>query len=166
MTVHKHENGTEMSAIISVDVPIAWEYVRTVRQEVEAALSDYPEEVRSAAVMVSSELIENAIKYGAMLPSLKSARFRLEPTPESITIQVFNGVKDSASLDIVRQMIKAMEEPGAAERLYLSRLQELVRDPAQPNRLGLYRIEYEGKFSLEFNYVDQILTMTARRRIL
>lgn len=32
--------------------------------------------------------------------------------------------------------------------------------------IGLYRISYEGKFELECRYGAQILTMTARRRML
>jgi len=55
-----------MNQNILQDIPIAWEYVRSVRKQVEVALWGYTEEVRSVAVSVASELVKNAIKYGAV----------------------------------------------------------------------------------------------------
>lgn len=154
-----------MTKNIQINIPIAWEYVRAVRQQVAAALTDYPEELRSAAVMVASELVENAIKYGASIPALPWARFRFEATSDHVQIQVSNGLIDTKSLQLLECIVKQLQDEAACEQLYMTRLQELVNDPLQPNRLGLYRIGYEGKFTLEYTYADQILTMTARRRV-
>lgn len=154
-----------MNNSICIDIPIAWEYVRTVRQQVDAALSSYPEELRSNAVLVASELAENAVKYGAAVPGLEWARFSFELTPTHIQIQVSNGLTNRLLLDSLERMVMQMKPAGACEQLYAARLQELVIDPLQPTRLGLYRIGYEGKFELDCAYADRILTMTARRQL-
>jgi len=152
-----------MNKNILIDIPIAWEYVRNVRQQVEAALTNHSEELRSSAVMVASELVENAIKYGAVVPALGWARFCFEATREYIQIQVSNGLTDPRAYELLRRMVDQMGSEETCEQLYLARLQELVNNPLQPNRLGLYRIGYEGKFRLACTYADQVLTMTARR---
>ncbi len=152
-----------MSKKLEVDIPIAWEYVRIVRQRLEAALLDTGEELRSAAIMVASELVENAIKYGVSVPALPQARFRFEVSPQHLTIEVANGVSTDKVFEAVRAMVAEMQAPGASERLYLDRLQQLVDNPLPPNRLGLYRIGFEGKFSLRCTYENQFLVLTAQR---
>lgn len=154
-----------MNKNIQINIPIAWEYVRTVRHQVAAALSDYPEELRSASVVVASELVENAIKYGAAVPAQEWAQFSFQATPACIQMQVSNGLVDEQAVAQVMQMVEQMKPPGACEQLYLARLQELVNDPVQPNRLGLYRIGYEGKFEVDCTYAGQVLTMIARRHV-
>lgn len=150
---------------IQINIPIAWEYVRSVRQQVAVALADAAEELRSAAVMAASELVENAIKYGAAVSTLPWAQFRFEAKSEYVQIQVSNGLLDATSLGRLDRMFKQLQDPAACEQLYMARLQELVNDPVQPNRLGLYRIAYEGKFTLHYTYAEQVLTVTARRHI-
>jgi anti-sigma regulatory factor (Ser/Thr protein kinase) len=154
-----------MSQNIQLNIPIAWEYVRTVRQQVARALTEYPEELRSAAVMVSSELVENAIKYGAAVPGLTWAEFRFEVTPERIQVQVSNGITDLGSWHRVNSMVKQMQQTTTCEQLYVSRLQTLVNNPMQSTQLGLYRIGYEGQFVLDCTYTGQVLTMTATRLV-
>lgn len=148
-----------------LDIPIAWEYVRNVRQQVEAALAGYTEEVSSAAVMTASELVENAIKYGAVVPTLPCARFTFRATPEYVLIEVSNGLREDRSYELLQNMVHQMKSEEVCGQLYMTRLQELINNPLQANRLGLYRIGYEGKFRLECSYANQILTMTARRDI-
>lgn len=150
---------------IQINIPIAWEYVRLVRQEVEVALAAQSEELRSAAVMVASELVENAIKYGVSIPALQWARFRCEISAEHILIEVKNGLTDDKALATLRQIVSQMTSVAACEQLYVARLHALLGNPAEANRLGLYRIGYEGKFELEYSYADEILQMTARRRL-
>jgi hypothetical protein len=160
-----YEVASLVNKKLEVDIPIAWEYVRVVRQRLEAALSDISEELRSAAVMVASELVENAIKYGVAVPALPQARFRFEVSSECLTIEVANGVATEKVFDAVRAIVAELQEPGASERLYLDRLQQLVDNPLPPNRLGLYRIGFEGKFSLRCSYENQSLVLTAQRNL-
>ena len=57
-----------MSVRIDIDIQPAWAAIRAVRSEVERGLADYPAEIRTAAAMTASELVENAVKYGESLP--------------------------------------------------------------------------------------------------
>ena len=149
-----------------VDIPIAWEYVRSVRDQVNEMLADYPEELRSASAMVASELVENAIKYGVSVPNLTWARVSFEMTPNAVRIEVSNGLTDATVFAALKLRIDEMREEGAGERRYLERLQELIDDPLPPNRLGLYRISFEGRFSLDCAYQNQVLTVKAHRQVL
>ncbi len=155
-----------MNQNIQINIPIAWEYVRLVRQQVTAALAEHSEELRSAAVMVASELVENAIKYGASIPAMQWAQFRFTTTAEYIQIQVSNGLTDQRLLETVQKIVQQSQTAGASEQLYLGRLQELMNNPTQSTRLGLYRIGHEGKFDLDYSYGEQILELTAKRRVL
>ena len=92
-------------------------------------------------------------------------KFRFELTDEHIQIQVANGLTDAKALAALSQIVEPMISVAACEQLYVARLHELLANPSETNRLGLYRIGYEGKFDLEYSYADQILQMTARRRV-
>ncbi len=150
---------------LEIEVPIVWEYVRRVRQQVEAALAHLDEEQRSAAVMVASELLENAIKYGTAVPALARTRVTLNYSPQQVEIRVENGLTDESAYQRVRAIVDSISNENTCEKLYLARIQELIDNPFQKNQLGLYRIGYEGKFSLVCTLHDQVLSMTARRNL-
>ena len=154
-----------MSNKFFIHIPMAWEYVRSVRQQVHDALADYSEDLRSASVMVASELVENAIKYGVAVPELPWTRFAFEVSAEEILMEISNGLTDAGVFAHFRRRIEELRQPGAGERLYLTRLQQLVDNPLPPNRLGLYRISFEGNFSLDLIYEDQVLTIKAHRKL-
>lgn len=159
------ETSTASQQLLEIEVPIVWDYVRHVRHQVETALLHLPEEQRSATVMVASELLENAIKYGSAVPALARTRFTLEYTPQQIVVRVENGLSDRRVFDAISNLLEQMKDEKVCEQLYLSRIQELIDNPFQSNRLGLYRIGYEGKFSLTCTCENDILTMTARRAL-
>lgn len=150
---------------ILIDIPLVWEQVRTVRQRVAEALAAQPEELRLNAIMVASELAENAVKYGAAVPGLESAHFSLQLTSTELRIQVANGVTSSRQAERVGNMLSQMSTQEHGKERYVSRLLELARNPMQSTRLGLYRISYEGNFQLEYSYANKVLTLTARRSL-
>lgn len=152
-----------MSQKFQVDLPIIWSHAHNIRQQVAGALAGYSETLRSSSVMAASELSENALRYGVAVPALPLPRLSFGLTPESIELQVCNGLTDLDSLARVQRMIERMQPAGACEQLYLERLQELAAQPVEPNRLGLYRIGHEGKFTLACSYADRVLTLHARR---
>ena len=157
--------GTPDNQMLEIEVPIVWEYVRQVRQQVDVALAHLDEESRSAAVMVASELLENAIKYGTAVPALGRTRVTLQYSAQQIEIRVENGLVDADSYERLRAIVESMRDDAACEKLYMARIQQLIDNPFQKNQLGLYRIGYEGKFALSCNLDKQILCMTARRNL-
>lgn len=149
-----------------IDLPIIWSHTHNIRQQVASALAAYSETVRSSSVMAASELAENALRYGVAVPALPLPRLSFGLTSDSIELQVCNGLTDLDSLARLQRMIERMQPEGACEQLFLERLQELAAQPLEPNRLGLYRIGHEGKFTLTCSYAEQVLTFNARRPLM
>lgn len=155
-----------MSTTLTRDIPIAWSHIREARKLVQEALADHDAELREAAGMTMSELIENAMKYGEPVPKLPGARFTLEVDDDGVSIQVQNGSGSEACLAKLVATVEAIagaQGKDAREALYIERLQQLMEDPSAGGQLGLYRVGYEGGFDLSCACEDQIITVTARR---
>lgn len=145
-----------------------WEIVKQIREQVGGALAAYPEELRQACQMTASELIENAVKYGAVVGVGAGITFDLTVTDQQITIAVSNRILAQEDYAEVQQHLARLNAAGAsAEALYLERLQTLLvmEHPEEKTQLGLYRIAYEGQFTLQYRYEQDILTMIAAREV-
>jgi hypothetical protein len=154
-----------MSTRVDIEFPVTWPTVRHVRQAVAAALSEYPAELRESTVMVASELVENAVKYGESVPALPTARFALDVSEEAISITVANGLTSPQIATELNLRLQELAAPGAAERLYLERMLAPLESASDIGKLGLYRIGFEGKFRLSSSYVNGVLTVQARREL-
>ncbi len=148
-----------------LEIPIVWQFVREVRQRLAEALADQSEELRDSAMMVASELVENAIKYGEAVPGATQATIELFIDSGRVTIEVKNGLTNPLDAQVVAEQIarlRAAEDPAA---LYVERLRELLESPDIRGKLGLCRIALEAGFDLSCTYDDQILTISASRGI-
>lgn len=145
-----------------------WDIVKQIRKRVGAALTAYPEELRLASQMTASELIENAVKYGSGISTGAGISFDLTATEDQIMIAVSNRILTQEDYVEVQRHLARLNAPGAsAEALYLERLQVLLaaEHSEEKTQLGLYRIAYEGQFSLDYRYAQDILTMIAVREV-
>ena len=146
-----------------LEIPIVWQFVRQVRRQLADALADQSEDLRDSAMMVASELVENAIKYGESVPGAPTATIELFVEPERVMIEVKNGLSSARDAQAVQEQIarlRAAEDPAA---LYVERLKELLESPDIRGRLGLCRIALEAGFDLSCTYDQQILTISASR---
>jgi hypothetical protein len=150
---------------IDIDIQPAWAIIRRIRDEVEQGLANYPREVRSAAVMTASELVENAVKYGESVPRAERISFALVAEDNIIRVEVTNGTTNAASVADLRARIAAVMDAEDKPGLYLRRLEELIASPSESGKLGLYRIAFEGAFQLSCTYEDQVMSVTAIREI-
>jgi hypothetical protein len=153
-----------MEAHLEINLEPMWPNVREIRERVSNALAACPSQLRSAAIMTSSELVENAIKYGESVPAAKSVAFLLEATADQVFIRVVNGSTNSAG---VAELERRVQELGAApdkQALYLARLEQLLADADESGKLGIYRIGFEGGFDLQLDYTNSIVTVTATRK--
>ena len=153
-----------MEAHLEINLELMWPNVREIRERVSNALAACPSQLRSAAIMTSSELVENAIKYGESVPAAKSVAFLLEATADQVFIRVVNGSTNSAG---VAELERRVQELGAApdkQALYLARLEQLLADADESGKLGIYRIGFEGGFDLQLDYTNSIVTVTATRK--
>jgi hypothetical protein len=140
-----------------------WPNVRMIREQVGAALESCRQELRSAAMMTASELVENAIKYGESVPGAPSVTFSMEANSGRLSIRVVNG---STNLPGVAELERRVKELAGAEDkqvLYFARLEQLLAHTEESGKLGVYRIGFEGGFDLALDYQNHVVTVTATR---
>jgi hypothetical protein len=140
-----------------------WQRVREVRRTVEEAGKDLPDEIRTAAVMVTSELVENAVKYGESVPACPDIQVRVSISDTRIVIEVANGASATDELTELFERVAQIRDSESREQLYMGRLTELLERPGSTGKLGLYRIGFEGKFDLESVLDGQTLIVRATR---
>lgn len=152
-------------ASVNVSLPHTWDHVRQIRGRVAEVLKEADSSLRSAAVMVTSELVENAVKYGEAVPAAPRISVALTVNETAIIVKVTNGSPDSSAVaELGRRVDEIMSAPDKSV-LYLARLEELMSAPTEAGKLGLYRIAFEGEFDLQLTYREQVVTMTATRKI-
>ncbi len=143
-----------------------WEIVHQIRDKVEASLQDYSEELRYASKLAASELIENAVKYGISVSNGTGITFDFAADEERIVITVSNRAMSLKDLDDVRHFIDQINASENVEALYLSRLHLLMENPnLEKTQLGLFRIAYEARCTLQYTIEQDILTVTATRQV-
>lgn len=152
-------------ALLALPLRTMWSEVQAVRDRIQVLLADLPEDVREAAVMTASELVENAIKYGESVPEAPSATVSLHHDAERIEIVVQNGVASEETVRELRTHIDRLATAPDRGALYVERLRELMTSTGGGTKLGLYRIGCEGLFDLRCDYRERVVTVSATRRL-
>jgi hypothetical protein len=142
-----------------------WSEVRRIRERVASAVSDLSEEVQEATVMVASELVENAIKYGDNVANHPGIEVSLVCDGHTLSLTVANGASSSEAVRELQRHTDALARSPDKSELYTSRMLTLMDHPDGCSRLGLYRIGFEGQFDLECSYDGSIVRMTATRAL-
>jgi hypothetical protein len=153
-----------MQAHLQLTFQPMWPNVREIRQRVATALETCPAQLRSAAIMTSSELVENAIKYGESVPAATTVTFLLEATPELLLIRVVNGSANAAGVAELERRVEELRRSEDKQALYLARLEQLLANAEESGKLGIYRIGFEGGFDLQVDYTNAVVTVTATRK--
>jgi hypothetical protein len=148
---------------VNISLPHTWDHIRQIRGTVGEALKDAEPSLRAAAIMVTSELVENAVKYGEGVPAAPQISVSLEMGTSAIVIKVMNGSADPSAVDVLARRVDEIMSAPDKSALYMARLEELLAEPTETGRLGLYRIAFEGEFDIDFRYANQVVTMTATR---
>ncbi|MFP4033616.1 MAG: hypothetical protein ACLFRG_02270 [Desulfococcaceae bacterium] len=142
-----------------------WRVVNQVRLDVTSALADRPRELREAAVMTATELVENAVKYSAEVED--AIRFEMSADERRLRISVSNRIaspEDRRTLALEVERIRHSEDP---RLLYVRRLYDLMNQSGgERTRLGLIRIAYEGQFALACRFEGDRATLVATRCII
>ena len=154
---------TAMQAHLQLTFEPMWPNVREIRQRVGSALEDCPAALRSAAIMTSSELVENAIKYGESVPAAKTVTFQLEATPDRLYIRVVNGSTNAQGVAELGRRVEELQRASDKQALYLARLEQLLANADDSGKLGIYRVGFEGGFDLQLDYRNSVVTVTATR---
>lgn len=152
--------------VINHSLQSTWEVLRSVREEINEALGGADQDLIDAIVMTASELIENAIKYGKKTPRNEGVEFQMTMGDGSVVVKVSNGIITEKDFENVKDHIERIRESDDPSRLYVNRLMELMEN-AEPgvSQLGLYRIAYEGEFSIDYERNKDVLIIKASRKI-
>ena len=145
-----------------------WNVVKEIRDEVGSIMENRGEELCSASQMTASELVENAVKYGFAIDVAadRGIEFQIDVTDREIMVTVTNRAASEQDLTNLVTHIDAINESDDPQSLYVQRLTELMNTDGQTgSQLGLYRIAYEGAFSLTYEVADSVITVKAYRKI-
>ncbi len=148
----------------TLDVSIAptWDAIKAAWDPCRSALveSGLSGDEAYQLAMVSQELLENAVKYGAFAAA-ERIDLRMRIAPEDVTIEVKSrvGVDDAhlRRFDRRIQWIRGFQDPFEA---YVERMKAVAAQPYSSGEsgLGLTRIAYEGRSVIDF-YVDENNTL-------
>jgi hypothetical protein len=148
-----------------------WDEIENVRNEANVFLSSFGcgDDALHAISMVSSELVENAVKYGHYEEPGVQIHYSLEVDGGAIVVEVKSPLGKTSDenlrrLDETIQWIRGYQSPFEA---YVEKLKEVSTGENQgESGLGLVRIAYEGQSILDF-YVDEqnMLAMSAVYRM-
>lgn len=154
------------NVVVKYSINSAWGIVKEIREKVGALLKDRDRDLVNATMMTASELIENAIKYGTPVSSSTDIDFELSISDARIIINISNGIVSAADYENVKRHLDLIAQSGNPGELYTKRLIELMENPRPGvSQLGLYRIAYEGEFTLSYRFENNILTIIAARAI-
>lgn len=153
---------------IEFSIPPMWETINGIRETIsrDERVRNQGETLVNATVMVASELLENAVKYGFHNSDMPAVQFALDIGQDEVKIIVANALSPGANLSRFREILQAIQDSRNPEKLYTDRLLEIANNPIPGDSgLGLYRIAYEGGYNLKFVEQDSILTVYASRKI-
>ena len=115
-----------------------------------------------AVAMVTGELLENAIKYGAWSKKGQHLRLSVAGGPSTARISVENPAEEENVADLQRTLAWAngFPDPQSAFRARLLAIAQTA-DP-EVSKLGLVRIAYEGKCAITAEYAEGVVCVTAQ----
>jgi hypothetical protein len=156
---------TDSEFSFKIDVPVRNEWanvsllVTSVQNCFNAMFSDV--DGSQTVAMVTGELLENAIKYGRWTAEGNYLRLNVGGGAKRARVSVENPVEAGAVADLKRTLAWIKEFP-SAEQAYRARLLALAQttDP-DVSKLGLVRVAYEGRCTLEAEELEGAVRVTA-----
>ncbi|MEM7183422.1 MAG: diguanylate cyclase, partial [Spirochaetota bacterium] len=149
---------------INYNLSSSFSIIDSIHRTIKKKIEKIKPELIDHAVMVTTELCENAIKYGVDISEREKMQYTCNLANDTIEIKVKNGLLDRSKFEKIKERIDTINAADDVYELYVNRLQELMSGiNSDKSQLGLLRIVYEGKFNLDYDYSDNILTLIAVR---
>lgn len=143
-----------------------WGTVKEIRDRVKELLVGYPNELVDSAQMTASELVENAVKYGASVDAGGGIQFDFYVDDDMLKIVSKNTIRSDSDFSNLKEHFDKINSAEDPTELYSERLMELLNEPGQTgSQLGLYRIITEGQFHLDIQLNEKLVEITAHRKI-
>ena len=112
--------------------------------------------------MITAELLENAIKYGAWADNEAVFRLRVSGEERIARVTVENPAKqDDPAVGVLFESLRWIKSFPSSEEAYRARLLEVASAPKEVSRLGLARLAYEANCTLTATLESGILKVTA-----
>ena len=119
-----------------------------------------------ATMMSVTELLENAVKYGEATPEVPHISLEVSVIDDLLRIEVRNGTKRCQHLDKLTANLERLAAAKDKSSLYLEAIEKTGESSTEhAGGLGLYRIASEGGFDIRCGYENQMVRITATRRI-
>ncbi|HZS40073.1 MAG TPA: hypothetical protein VFF06_24755 [Polyangia bacterium] len=156
----------------SIDLPVTsrWENVDLLRTSVQSCFTAVFQDVDGchAIAMVTGELLENAVKYGAWTLTPGSFRLRVEGGERGATITVENPiVPDDPNVAALIGTLRWIGGFANASDAYRAKLLEIASAPrgGSASGLGLVRVAYEGNCTLDAELGERAVRVKAVLRL-
>ena len=154
----------------SIDLPVTsqWENVDLLRASVQSCFTAVFQNVDGchAIAMVTGELLENAVKYGAWSSAVAgSFRLRVEGSEHTATVTVENPVnRDDPNVRSLLDSIGWLGGYTDAGEAYRARLLQGASTPRElsASGIGLARAAYEGNCTLNAEVAQDVVRVVAR----
>lgn len=157
-----------MNKEIVMSIKPEWDNIESARIKAEGFLKSngLEDDVIDAIIMIISELLENAIKYGNFSSGLSEITASITISERDITVEVKSPVKDEDDqhfrrLDKMIQWVRGYQNPFEA---YIEKIKEISHQPIDDTQsgLGIVRIAYEGQSIIDFFVNDNnIISVSA-----
>jgi hypothetical protein len=121
-------------------------------------------ELGESVGIVTSELLENAIKYGEWEKGAHFLTLSVRGTGGEVLVQVTSPVRSSSThLASILQTIEWIRRFPSAREAYIARMQMIADQPERTgeSKMGLVRIAYEGPCSIEAEVAGDALHVRA-----
>ncbi len=157
-----------MDRAINFTITPVWAIIEHIRKKISSELSaELDQSIVDAATICAVELVENAVKYGESVPNMQYIQFSLNYQHNTIEVRVSNGVVNPEDLKTVTDTIDAINAGSDPDQLYLKRLTALMESQGlSRSQLGIYRIASETGFVLQYEVVDNSITVIATRKVI
>jgi hypothetical protein len=150
---------------IQIEITPVWSLIPEVKEKIRNIMSGMNSNKIDFTMIVVSELLENAIKYGEMNTRIANISIIFELDQQMVLMSIKNGIGEYQNLDSFLNTMSKIKTTVNKKSLYLERLQEIMRDPSLPgSKLGLYRIVSESEFDLDFHIDEYGLEMLATKK--
>jgi hypothetical protein len=153
----------------ALDLPIVndWENVDRIRTSIlNCFIAIFPPGSAQAISVanVTSELLENAIKYGAW-KATDRLRLKVWGEGDEVRIQVENPIEAGASARELMDMITWLSSFPSPAEAYQARMMAFASAPTGATKLGLARIAYEGACRLSAEVDGGLVRVTGVSRM-
>lgn len=155
-----------MPTRLYMEITPMWSVIADIKGKIQKSMEGTRQGLIDFSVMVASELLENAIKYGVVNHEISYVGLDFYMENNTITIHVRNGIDPTTDLTTFKAVMNKIKTSTVKSDLYIQRLQEILENPAESgSQLGLYRIVSEGNFDLDYKVTDRVLEITASRKM-